>query len=231
MKTQELLEKKLKKYSVKQLTGKLEKGNVSEVEVEIIVDILKKRGQDVSKWEMVSDDTNVEQPVIEEVTEKGILSTLKEEVDQFVDLLIQDRREGVYNEVMKVLGGTFESDLDELLEEATESQLKEALSFKTIKSSKEVKEVSKPITTEKVEKPKKEKAIKESKSSKSLNSSEVDFVKVGKKVSFLNKDTNCIGVVKSIFLSHKNSKEICKIQLEDNKIVHKRTNKLNNINE
>lgn len=76
------------------------------------------------------------QKVVESIQSKTKLD-LVNEVDEFVDALIEERRDGVYTEVMKVLGGNFDSDIDDLFESATEEQLKEALTFKKIKAKKE----------------------------------------------------------------------------------------------
>lgn len=48
---------------------------------------------------------------------------LTEQIDQHVDQLIEKKETEKYNKVMELLGGGFESDLDELLENATEEQL------------------------------------------------------------------------------------------------------------
>lgn len=58
MESKELLEKKLKGYSVAQLLAKLQRGCI-ETEKEICVAVLKKRGQDVSKWETVEEKEQV----------------------------------------------------------------------------------------------------------------------------------------------------------------------------
>ena len=246
MKANEIIEKKLKKYSAAQLISKLEKGNLPESEKEVAIEILEKRGQDVSKWRMASDDTNVEETVTQEPVKKKEISLSREEligkVDAFVDTLIEDHRDGVYTEVMKALGGKFDSDIDELFENATEEQLKEALSFKKIKAKKEEptqSKVQKKVEgkTEKVvkskEEGKKEKKVSKIKKEKILQSSEVEDLKVGVSVCFLNKENEKIyGDIVKIFLSHKNNKEICKINIKDcDKFVHKRTNKLIKINE
>lgn len=145
MKTNELLEKKLKKYSVKQLVEKLEKNKATEEETPIIVSILESRGQDVSKWkkeivsQQIQDSIDLESWSDDKSDPEIKLSEraqLAQEVDEFVDVLISSHREGVYTEVMKALGGRYESDLDELLDIATVEQMKEALSFKGIKSNK-----------------------------------------------------------------------------------------------
>lgn len=141
MKTNEIIEKKLKKYSAVQLLTKLEKGNLPESEKEVAIEILEKRGQDVSKFKPVPivEPEEVEVKVESKEVEKPKKTKLDlvSEVDDFVDTLIEDHRDGVYNEVMKALGGKFDSDIDELFENATEEQLKEALSFKKIKAKKE----------------------------------------------------------------------------------------------
>lgn len=48
---------------------------------------------------------------------------LTEQIDQYVDLLIEKKETEKYNKVMELLGGEHSSDLDDLLEEATEEQL------------------------------------------------------------------------------------------------------------
>lgn len=161
MKTQ--VEKKLKNYSATQLVSKLEKGNMTDIEREVAIEILKKRGQDVSKWEITleAQEPEVEKalvPVQEELKEEEqtpvslpmeptpaeqVLSELAREVDEFVDEIILQKRSGVYGEVMKALGGRPDSDLDEILEKATKEQLKDALSFRGLKKSEEPKKPQK----------------------------------------------------------------------------------------
>jgi len=216
MKTQ--IEKKLKKYSAKQLSAKLEKNSISEVEKEVIIEILKSRGQDVSKWEEV--DTNEK-----EVNSEDLLDSMKKEVDEFVDSLIEEKRTGVYNQVMKSLGGNFYSDLDDLLEEVTEQQLKEALSFKGIKKVSEKIEKSKTTPKEKSADDKKSKSksifLEESEETKGLKSnSNVEF-KAAANSKYSNQFIK--GVVVSVYKCHNaNFKEYCKISTEHG-IFYKRS--------
>lgn len=49
---------------------------------------------------------------------------ITKQVDQYVDKLIENKQTEGYNKVMETLGGDFNSDLDELLEDANEEQLK-----------------------------------------------------------------------------------------------------------
>ena len=216
MKTQ--IEKKLKKYSAKQLSAKLEKNSISEVEKEVIIEILKSRGQDVSKWEEV--DTNEK-----EVNSEDLLDSMKKEVDEFVDSLIEEKRTGVYNQVMKSLGGNFDSDLDDLLEEVTEQQLKEALSFKGIKKVSEKIEKSKTTPKEKSADDKKSKSksifLEESEETKGLKSnSNVEF-KAAANSKYSNQFIK--GVVVSVYKCHNaNFKEYCKISTEHG-IFYKRS--------
>ena len=233
MKTNEIIEKKLKKYSAAQLLAKLEKGNLPESEKEIAIEILEKRGQDVSKFKPVSVvEPEVVQNEVEEKVEAILIPTrqqLIEEVDEFVDTLIEDHRDGVYEQVMKALGGKFDSDLDELLDQATESQLKDVLTFKNIKQSNVknavVKEAKKSASPKKVvEKVKSEKSLIKS----YKQSVENEKLHSGMLVSFEDKDKNIVkGYVVKMFLSHKNNKEICEVRYNiTEKPVHKRTNKL-----
>lgn len=220
MKTQ--IEKKLKKYSAKQLSAKLEKNSISEVEKEVIIEILKSRGQDVSKWEEVVEkvDTNEK-----EVNSEDLLDSMKKEVDEFVDSLIEEKRTGVYNQVMKSLGGNFDSDLDDLLEEVTEQQLKEALSFKGIKKVSEKIEKSKTTPKEKSADDKKSKSksifLEESEETKGLKSnSNVEF-KAAANSKYSNQFIK--GVVVSVYKCHNaNFKEYCKISTEHG-IFYKRS--------
>jgi len=78
---------------------------------------------------------------------------LSEKVDAFVDELIAQKRTGVYNEVMKALGGKFNSDLDDLLEQTSKAQMKDALAFQKITSTPEPKK-DKEESTHKVAKKK-----------------------------------------------------------------------------
>ena len=160
MKNLELIEKSLKKNSTQQLISKLEKLNESSQEFEVIISIIEKRGQDVSKWkkdekqeEVVvyqseEELTHEEQEIIEksENKEQSLRDKLIEEVDQFMDELITEKRTGVNLEVLKALGGQYGSDLDVLLENASIEQLKDALSFKNLKQDKtEVKNEKKDV--------------------------------------------------------------------------------------
>lgn len=58
MESKELLEIKLKKFSVNQIISKLQRG-CPEVEKEICISILKKRGEDTSKWEVPNEKLGV----------------------------------------------------------------------------------------------------------------------------------------------------------------------------
>ena len=87
MKTLELIEKALKKCSTQQLVQKLEKFNAGTDEYNICVQLLAKRGQDVSKYAIV----DKQEVSTSETTQESILPTrdeLIEQVDQFVDELI-----------------------------------------------------------------------------------------------------------------------------------------------
>ena len=181
MKNLELIEKSLKKNSTQQLFAKLAKANQKSQEYEVLISILEKRGQDVSMWK---NDENQEEVVVyqseEELTpeeqeiieksenkESSLKDKLIEEVDQFMDELIAQRRTGVNLEVLKALGGQYGSDLDMLLENASIEQLKDALSFKNLKQEKtEVKDEKKEVLKKVKENNKKQ---TESKSIESFN--------------------------------------------------------------
>lgn len=159
MKNLELIEKSLKKNSTQQLVSKLEKLNENSQEFEIILSIVEKRGQDVSKWRKEEQKEVVVYQSKEELTpeeaeiidkheskELSEKERLIEEVDKFMDELIAQKRTGVNLEVLKALGGQYGSDLDELLENASIEQLKDALSFKNLKQDKtEVKNEKKDV--------------------------------------------------------------------------------------
>lgn len=129
MKTLELLEKTLKKCSTQQLVQKLEKFKIDSDEYNICVQLLAKRGWDVSKYVTVEEQ---EIPTVEVSQTPPTLDELKEQVDQFVDELIVAKQTGTYTEVMKALGGGYESDLSDLFEVATTEQLLTALELKNI---------------------------------------------------------------------------------------------------
>ena len=226
MKANEIIEKKFKKYSANQLLSKLEKGNVTSVEKEVVIEILEKRGQDVSKFKSEPKPEKVESKVEKKEVEKPKKTKLDlvSEVDEFVDSLIEQKRTGVYIEVMKSLGGTFESDLDDLFEETTIEQLKEALSFKNIKSKKsdtsEVKSVKKIVEPKKkVQKEEGNKKLLESKTIEKFSDSD-DF-SVGSKVSFEINGKSKIGTIARIFIHHKTNKEQCRIKGDDKKVYFK----------
>ena len=122
-----VVEKRFRKYSTKQLKSKLE-GAPSGTEKEVIEKILAER-EGVSSVEAEVEGEKVVITMLRD-PQDDYLKSLRDMVDKFVDELIESKRSGVYFEVMKALGGRFDSDLDELLEAADESQLKDALSFK-----------------------------------------------------------------------------------------------------
>jgi len=232
MKLKDLVEKRLKKYSANQLISKLEKGNLTKLEKEVCIEILKKRDQDVSKWEQKSEESLERENLIDEV-------------DKFVDKLIEDKRDGVYTEVMKALGGKFESDIEDLFQSATEEQLEEALSFKKIKgtkkkSIKKVEEVKVVLEGEKEvtvitditpKSTKKEPTKNKSKSIQLEESKEIKGLVTGVTVEFKtagnSKFPNKIisGKIKKIEVCSKSSKEYCKI-ISDKGIFYKRSNSL-----
>ena len=232
MKNLELIEKSLKKNSTQQLISKLEKLNENSQEFEVIISILEKRGQDISKWKKDEKQEEVvvyqseeeltpeEQEIIEksENKEQSLRDKLIEEVDQFMDELIAQKRTGVNLEVLKALGGQYGSDLDELLENSSIEQLKDALG---LKKTEENVIVAKGKNVKSLEN---KKSFKESK--------EVDGLKSDMTVYFSDKDNNSIkaNIVK-FFLSHKNNSEICELILDNKKLVHKRTNKLKKLDE
>lgn len=194
MKNLELIEKSLKKNSTQQLFAKLAKLNQNSQEYDVIVSILEKRGNDVSNWKNESD--NVSDMILDTVDESwaddgsdlkeevekkelSLRDKLIEEVDQFVDKLIKSKRTGVYTEVMRSLGGQYDSDLDELFENVSEDQLKDALSFKNLKSKQEMNKVDSLIVKGKELKnkeSKKEQSIHVNKISKSQNTEKREFV-------------------------------------------------------
>lgn len=231
MKNLELIEKSLKKNSTQQLFSKLGKLNQNSQEYDVIISILDKRGQDVSNWkndlqeeivvyqseeELTSEETEIiEKHEIKELSEKD---RLIEEVDQFADELISQKHTGVYTEVMKVLGGKYDSDINELFETVSEEQLKDALSFKNKKEEKAVK----------VERKKKNTDNKKS----FTKSKEIEILESGLVVFFTDKDKNSVKAkIVKFFLSHKNNSEICELVLSDKRLVHKRTNKLKILDE
>jgi hypothetical protein len=202
MKAKELIEKSFKKYSAKQLISKLEKGNLSSVETEIAIKILKKRGQNTSKWE--TEAQNEEKSV--ETVDKS--TSVKEDIDRFVDQLIEQKRTGVYTEVMKALGGKFDDDLDELLEKATQEQLKDAISFKGLDKAKivEKKEVRDANTEDKP------KVSRAKRGSKTKELFEVEFTTAKNSKKAPNKTLK--GIVIKEFVCPKVDKEFYKIKTE-----------------
>lgn len=241
MKNLELIEKSLKKNSTQQLFSKLGKLNQNSQDYEVIVSILEKRGQDVSNWKNESNIDLILDTVDESWADDGsdskesdvipepinLTPTLRdkliEEVDQFVDELIKSKRTGVYTEVMRALGGQYDSDIDELFETVSEEQLKDALSFKNLKQDKtEVKNEKKDVI----------KKVKENNKKSFTKSKEIEILESGISVSFIDRDKNSVNAkIVKFFLSHKNSSEICELVLGDNRLVHKRTNKLKILDE
>ncbi len=136
--------KKTKKNTTVQLLKKVEK--VSGEEFEAVIEVLKSRGQDVSKW--VKEPEQVEEPTQEEPeqteesvkNEDEIKAELIKKVDSFVEKIINEGRTGLYNQVMKALGGKFDDDIDELYAAATLSQLRDAYSFHKIQRPSEKEE-------------------------------------------------------------------------------------------
>lgn len=156
MKTLELLERSLKKCSTQQLIQKLEKFNPKSEEYDICMQLLERRGQDVSKWKIDTVSEEIKTPIHETIQQEAnppTLGELKEQVDQFVDELIVAKRTSEYTEVMKALGGDYESDLDDLFGVVTMEQLLAALELKNTPSPLE-KETSSKVKKEKVQKEK-----------------------------------------------------------------------------
>ena len=172
MENQELVEKRLKKSSSIQLVEKLTKNKFSQSEVVAAVNLLESRGQDVSAWKQLEEvvEPEAKEPTKEELkasAEEARLELVKS-VDLFIDKLIEDKRSGVYTEAMKSLGGAFESDLDDLLDNATIEQLKDTLKLGKIKKPELEKKVSEKIKKEPSSKGKKEAPLPGSKSEKIL---------------------------------------------------------------
>lgn len=212
----EVAEAKLKKYSANQLISKIEGGKLSKVELEIAIAILKKRGKDTSKYEEVDK-----------------LAPLRKEVDSLIDSLIELKRNGVYTQVMKALGGSFSSDLDELLMAATKDQLEEALSFGNFGKEKETEEEPKEEPVQEPEKPESEKKDTVNKTTttrgpKILESKELEGLKAGVTVSFtLNKKRGGAETTGEMVRVHqRGDKEYILIKLEDGTIVSKRPSAL-----
>lgn len=219
MKATELLEIKLKKYSVKQLIEKLEKGSKDE-EKSIIISILEKRGQDVSKYKTLVEEIQETYDSSEEIVEKIVEPTkgeLKEKVDEFVDKLIERHDNANYSKVMSILGGEFDSDLDDLFETATVDQLKEALKLDILTEGgetpkKPAENKSKPINkSDKISKSSVLKEIEE----------ETQKFKDGEEVEFLNKGVYQKGVVKK-FTFDKTDRCYYYVLIAGSKVTYKR---------
>ena len=236
MKNLELIEKSLKKGSTQQLIAKLGKLNANSDEYQIILSIIEKRGQDISKWKsnVTVSEVKVEEvaeqpkPIAEEkvtdilspinepiVSELTLREKLIKKVDEFMDELIATKRHGVNSEVLKALGGKYGDDLDDLFETATEEQLRDALSFKKNESKVE------PIVV-KVTKKKEIKSIKEKKESSSTkmkinNSKTENLQRVEFQVARNSKkasDETLQGDVVSDFICPKTSKRFFRIKTD-----------------
>lgn len=203
----EALIKKFKKFGTLELMKKVEK--LSGDDKLACIEVLKQRNQDVSKWEnkVGATESFTEEFTLESTEEKvqedfvgadtasgddqsGSIKVktnrdnLIEEVDKFIDELIASKRTGVYMQVMKSLGGHYNSDVEELFKNATEEQLKDALTFRGVKQEEKVadKKVEKKTPDTKKEKPEpKEKKVK---SEKQFNSKEIENLCIGTLVEF-----------------------------------------------
>lgn len=249
----------LKKQTTVALFVKIEKTKSSEERAEIVA-ILKERGQDVSKWETVETvETVATETVAEEVAETvadagtdAVTETvtdaeisgddeatvaLRKDVDSLIEIVIEEKRIGVYQEIMKALGGKFDSDFEELLAAATVEQLKEAASFRTLaetkkgdepkaKKEKVVKEKKeKAPKAEKAPKPKKEKAPKAEGEEGGVNITiekfaDADFALEGT-VTFSAGGAEVTGTIKRFYICHVSGKEKARIKGADGKIYFK----------
>lgn len=216
MKSKELIEKSLKKNSTQQLVSKIDKLNSSSVEFEVIISILEKRNFDVSKWKVETSVDQVSESIKDEIHEiikeesidltPTLRDKLIEDVDHLVDELIASKRTGVYTEVMKALGGQYDSDIDELFEKATEEQLRDALVFQNMKQNAEqnkktIKKVNEVIKNDKIKKSEKQ----------------VDRVSAEFTVALNSKKApgeTLTGVVISDFVCHKAKKRFFKIKTD-----------------
>lgn len=231
----ELVEGKLKKLSATQLLAKLEKGGLTDLQKEICIEILNKRGRDTSKFTSTQEPEVAVEPVTPKVEVKesaGVdpLKTLKDEVDSFVESLILEKRIGLFAQVMKALGGGNNSNMEDLFEVVTEEQLKEALSFNKIKKPIIEAKAGKPEKGAKTgsDKPKSDKPEKSKGKTKTsgiiTESKEMEGLKKGVKVSFtLSKKrggAEATGVMVRVHL--RGDKEFILIKLDDKTIVSKR---------
>lgn len=118
----EELIKKFKKMTTVQLISKVEK-SLSE-EKDVILFILKNRGQDISKWEPKSENTVSEEELV--IRKSKLVS----ELDQLLDCFAMNGRSKEYDGIVSILGGNEHSIISDLFEDSTLEQLKEALKFK-----------------------------------------------------------------------------------------------------
>lgn len=248
------LVKKYKKFGTAQIISQL--GMLKDEERRnACIEVLKSRGKDVSQFENaslnldemeeepetvepLSEDVDPEEqpspvtePMPEEPKTKGVIerramerAVLEDQLEEFIDKLVEENRHGVYGEVLRVLNGNEDSEITDLISGATLVQLKEALSFKGL-------DVVEP---EKKSKKKSKEKITVPKPSAGVSISEENpEVKIGIVVSFDRDGVKIVGKVASIFYSHKNGKEICRVDHAegDKTSTFKRTNKLTVENE
>lgn len=245
----EELIKKYKKFGTAQIIAQL--GMLKDEERRnACIEVLKSRGKDVSQFENASKNIDEMEEVEEETVEqlpvepeqspepeeslpteepkkpmdggsKNAMerAKLEDQVEEFIEKLVADNRHGVYGEVIKVLGGNEDSEIVDLITNATGAQLKEVLSFKGMDVV---------VPKKKDKKPKEEKIVVPKPSSGISISEENPAVKIGITVSFDKDGSKFVGKVGSIFHSHKNGKEICRVDHEgvDKASTFKRTNKL-----
>lgn len=146
----EILFNKVKKYTTPQLLAKVEKATGEEKD--IMIQVLKDRNQDVSKWLPTETASAVES----EMSPEEKIEELRQSIDDHLDALVQANNSVEYSKIVIALGGDEDSDIVELLQNASVDSLNAAAA---VMKGGEVIPATKPGKVKK-EKPAKEPKVK-----------------------------------------------------------------------
>jgi len=222
--------KKLKKSTTEQLVKKADKASGEELAA--IVEVLKGRGQDVTKWETTDAGTAVPEAPAAADADK-IREEFLAELDEFVEKVINESRTGIYNEIMKALGGSFDSDIEELYASASLAQIKDALAYKNIlKPTEKAKTAAPkaPAAPKKATAPKAPVAKKVTseeggeEGGKNITIpkfSDSDEFELGCKIEFNVSGETLTGEIKRFYICHLTKKERCRIKGDNGKVYFK----------
>lgn len=199
----ETLIKKFSKMGTVQVIAQLERGITGDIK-QACIEILKKRGQDISQWENSKPSMSAKKPTVFEAEPEERLSPKEEKA---IKAALKERDEDSVSVSLRA-----EKDKSKVASKETKKP-----------------EKKKTTTSAKKSEPKEKGEPKVSKGGKNLPVSvENPEVAPTKVVFFTHDGQSLTGEVRSIFKSCKTGKEICKIALvgEAKKFIHKRVNRL-----